>query len=245
MTRESWAFVIALAMALGVIGLIKLWPLAVEAKVEGDLIRAAGLAIPIFGSFLLWLIKTNRDREMPAEERARRLRNLLVALRAEIEMQLDQYLEQLGPDDLEAKRAYFNLRLDEATPDELSMPAGVVPSENFVFDNMKQELPELPDPVIRWVISYYQADEYVVELVRSFGAGAFEKRPIESRRAALEGYFSQMLIAALAAFPALEAIDQFLNGKPTQWSDKKQKAREFMRAQLEASPGDSTPVQGG
>lgn len=242
MTGEFWVFAISLAVALSALLLGQLWPQAVAAEVEGDVIRALALAIPIFGSFCLWLLKEEAERRREETRRDKRRERLLIALRAEIEMQLEEYIEQFGPEVLPVKRQSMRDAIRRSKKSQHSMPVGVVPAEHDVFDNIKSELPDLPSAVIKPVIQYYQADEYVEQLIKAFSAGAFEKKSVENRLTVFEGYIYQGLWATLAGFDAIEAIDGVLSGKPTCWTSDRDHVRNFIRREYERSPSDAPPV---
>lgn len=72
------------------------WPWLLANGLAGDVIRDVSLSVPIFGAITLWWLKKTDDRERGDRREAKRQRRLLVALRAEIDMQVDQHLEQFG-----------------------------------------------------------------------------------------------------------------------------------------------------
>lgn len=234
-----------LTLGAGLFWLIGQWDAIVAREIEGDVIRALSLAIPIMGAFTLWWLKQQADQRGRDKEHKKRRDRILVALRAEIDMQLDQHLEQFGADVAPAYQASMIASMYATPKKEHSMPVGVVPKENDVFDHIKPELADLPSDVIGKVIRYYQADEYVTELIKSFSSGAFEKTSQVKREKVIKGYYGEGHTATMAAFDALDALNDALkDGKDL--SPEKQKAREALRAldnSLEAAAPNKSEIK--
>lgn len=204
-----WVFIGVMLAGLG--ASVAFWPWIVANDLAGDVIRAGSLSVPILGAICLWWLRKRDDRKLEMERRDRRMHRILVALRAEIVMQMDQHLAQFGAGRIERIFRAHLQAVEDANKGEQSMPVGVVQNENDVFDNIKPELADLPDAVIGPIIAYYQNDEYVIETIKAFSAGAFEKKSKARRKKVLLGYFNLGRDATLAGFAALEELDRQLD----------------------------------
>lgn len=122
------------------------------------------------------------------------------------------------------------------------MPVGVVPKENDVFDHMKSEIGDLPDAAIGPVIRYYQADEYVVEMIRAFNAETFEAKPLDRRILVIDGYFELGDAALEAAFEALRVLDDALPDTDPALTPERQRARDDLRTRRDAMRGAGKPA---
>ncbi|MEM9967307.1 MAG: hypothetical protein AAF755_04310 [Pseudomonadota bacterium] len=173
-----------------------------------DLIRVSGYIVALIGAVMLWNLRITWEKRREDERRHARQRRLLVAIRAEISMQLENYIAQFEGGTAATRKQALIAGVENAKRAEHSMPIGVVAKENDVFDHIKDELADLPEDVIAPVIKYYQADEYVVELIKAFTAGLFEKKDISKRKQVIEAYFEEGKRATYAARCALEALDR-------------------------------------
>lgn len=181
---------------------------------QSDLIRVSGTVLSVFGAVLLWLMRQTHERKNDEKKSAARRDRLILALTAEIEMQLENYVEQFVGDGSEARKAALLKSVDVAQENEHSMPIGVVPKENDVFDRVKDELADLPPSVIGPIIRYYQADEYVVEMIKAFTAGIFEKKDKAKRKVVIAAYFEQGKDAARLGCDALLSMSEYLHRDP-------------------------------
>lgn len=231
MNGTIWIIVCAIGLTLG--ATIGLWPWIVQFELEGDVIRAVSLSIPILGGIVLWSLKTAEETRRQEQVRADRQRRLLVALRAEAQMHLDESIPQFSLQAIPRLRKKFRANIDAAKKGAVSMPVGVFPKENDVFDRIKVELSDLPDAVIGPVIRYYQADEYVVEMIKAFNAGMFETKSKDDRKNVLDQYILLGLDALRMNFRVLDALSQSLDDCAYPFDPKMQKARGDVRAFLE------------
>lgn len=235
MNGTIWIIVCVIGLTLG--ATIGLWPWIVQFELEGEVIRAVSLSIPILGGIVLWSLKTSEETRRQEQVRADRQRRLLVALRAEAQMHLDESIPQFSLQAIPRLRKKFRANIDAAKKGAVSMPVGVFPKENDVFDRIKVELSDLPDAVIGPVIRYYQADEYVVEMIKAFNAGMFETKSKNDRKNVLDQYIMLGLEALRMNFRVLDALNQSLEGRAYPLDPKMQEARTNIRAFLDRNDG--------
>jgi len=180
------------------------------AKYGSDVLRSPILAI--MGGVLLWNLRISTEKRRDEKRYSDRQRRLLLALKAEISMQLRSYALQFEGETGEQRYKDLTKELETAKKGEHSMPIGVVPKENDVFDRVKDELADLPEDVIGPVIEYYQSDEYVAEVLKAFTNGQFEGKNIEKRKFALNRYFELGRGAAEEAREAIHVLEKELGG---------------------------------
>ncbi|WP_420862479.1 hypothetical protein [Algirhabdus cladophorae] len=197
---------------------------------EGDVIRGLGVGASVLGSFILWLLKQGDDQAKETKRKQDRQRRLLVALHAEIEMHLEQHMEQFTIAARSTIEPIMLANVSRKTGQTHSMPVGVVPKENDVFDRMKSEIMDLPDAVIGKVIRYYQADEYVSQLIIAFTESKFEGKALKERKNALKGYFNEGQRALYAGINAYEELAHALKHKQPHLTQDMQKARSDLQA---------------
>ena len=137
----------------------------------------------------------------------RRQLRMLLALRAELILNMEAQAAQFVGAEGAARRALYERELRRAGTSH-SMPMAVVSETNDAYAHVKDSLSDLPASVLPEVIGYYQSDEYVAQLLRAFSGGDFEKVKLGRRLRALGALFKIGRNAAIAAQDAVEAVDQ-------------------------------------
>ncbi|MEY8841576.1 hypothetical protein AB9K41_21320 [Cribrihabitans sp. XS_ASV171] len=186
-----------------------------RARLVAAVLGVMGTALTALGAFALWSMQHAADRQRERDRRRDRRHRLLVALRAELGLNLAAQYAQFGPAQMAARKPVYLAELEKAGRGEVSMPMAVVSQTNDVFDAIKPEIADLPETVIAPVIAYYQQDEYVSQLLTRFAEGRFETVSKERRKRAIEALFAVGASALAAALEAFEAVDAELDAQKT------------------------------
>lgn len=235
---RGWAFaLIGAAVVLFLIGLLtENWPAIERMEAEGEVISSLALFIPLIGGVLAYLGRN-------WYEASTRRRRLLVGIAAEIRLQLTQHLEQFAPKIAVTLQSKMIENLSRAGKGEKTLPVGVAQSGNFIFDEVRSELPDLPDDVIGPVISYYEADDFIRQMIAAFNDGRFEVKSLKHRELVLKTYFLEGARATLAAFDAIDAVAKAL-GRVEIWDEDMKKARSELQAIRRAGSPDAAQAYG-
>lgn len=194
----------ALALAGGLVALIVV---AVDRdfllgeRMVPALTTVCGVFLGVYVGLLRWRIEQRlRDRQV------------ILALRTEVDRGFSAYGAALEPTVLARRRRRFLVSLAKSRAGG-SFPAGVATSDNYVFDNLKAELPRLSDAAIRSVITYYAADQAYDTLVAGFADGRFERLAPDEKRALVDEFFGIEQQAFKTAFLALGALNAELDAE--------------------------------
>jgi len=182
-----------------------------DGEVKARLVAALGSLLgPVFaalGALGLWTLRHRADMEREVRQTARRQLKMLLALRAELILNLEAQAKQFLGASGQQRRDLFEREVRMAPRGKHSMPMSVVSDTNDAYDHIRPYLSDLPASVLPEVIGYYQNDEYVSQLLKSFSDGTFEKVTVARRERALAALFEIGRDAALAAFDAVEALN--------------------------------------
>jgi hypothetical protein len=165
-------------------------------------IQAAGVVTAASIGLVLWRRQVLQERlkgedrqrieNQAAEARRReRVRDMLIALRAEISVDIERLELVFGEPGWVDLRVRMLERLAETrvAKDNKDMPQGPSVDDHFVFEAIKSELTLLPENAIGPVVRYYRHARFLDELARAFSSGMFE---------------------GLADVRQIEAVDQYL-----------------------------------
>lgn len=155
--------------------------------------------------------RRDADKKLESDRRRRRRLRILIALRAELGLNARAHYAWFAPGPAAERKAIFLDEMNSAEDGEHSMPMAVVSQTNDVFDNIKDEIADLPEEVIAPVIAYYQQDEYIVQMLGRFSEGTFEKVSPVRRERAIVALFSIGRAALESALSAFKAVDQSLD----------------------------------
>ncbi|MFC3616417.1 hypothetical protein ACFORG_21960 [Lutimaribacter marinistellae] len=212
-----------------------------RARLVAAVLGVMGTALTALGAFALWSMQHSADRRREQDRRRDRRHRLLVALRAELGLNLVAQEAQFGPAQTQARKPLYLAELEKAGRGEVSMPMAVVSQTNDVFDAIKSEIADLPEEVIAPVIAYYQQDEYVSQLLTRFAEGRFESVSKERRKRAIDALFTVGASALEAALAAFDAVNRELEAQGTLRSETARKMKqdaERIRTEL-ARNGDA------
>lgn len=172
-------------------------------------IGVVGTIATILGALELWNLRhrADLDREQAAEHR-RQLR-MLLALRAELILNLKAQAETFTGERGAAFRALYQTAIREAATSgrgSAKWPRVILSATNDVYDQVKTALSDLPASVLPEVISYYQNDEYVAQVLMAYNDGRLDGLNATRQTAAVEQLFRIGADTTLAALDAVEAI---------------------------------------
>ncbi|MEM7319232.1 MAG: hypothetical protein AAF408_09455, partial [Pseudomonadota bacterium] len=181
-----------------------------RSRIVAAVLGVIGTALTALGAFGLWSLQHRADQQREKRRRRDRRLRVLIALRAELGLNLQAQFGQFGPAQAAQRKAQFVIELQNASASEHSMPMAVVSQTNDVFDNIKDEIADLPDDTIAPIIAYYQQDEYVSQLLARFSDGQFEKVSKIRRERAISALFVVGRSALDAAIDAFDAVHRTL-----------------------------------
>jgi len=179
-----------------------------DSRFVAAVIGVAGTLATGLGAFWLWSVQHRADIEKDDMARRRRVFRSLVALRAELALNLIAQDAQFGPRVAAKRKAAYLAALSSARRSHHSMPLAVVSKTNDVYDTLKADLVDLPAEVLTHVINYYQLDEYVSEVLNSFASGKFENISIARRENAIAGLFETGNSAVRSALDAYDSVNR-------------------------------------
>jgi hypothetical protein len=179
-------------------------------RMVAALLGVAGTAVTAFVAFGLWMLQHRADRKAEQARRRDRQHRMMIALRAELGLNAKAQYDWFAPERSAGRKETYLTEMQAADGAEHSMPMAVVSQTNEVFDNLKDEIADLPGGVIAAVIAYYQQDEYVSQLLARFSDGTFEKVSVARRERAIEALFTVGRSTLAAAIIAFMAVDEAL-----------------------------------
>ncbi len=177
------------------------------ARIDAAFIGVIGTVIAAGGALLLWQFQHQSDVTKAINQDKRRQLRMLLALRAELILNLEAQTGQFVGSAAETLRATYLSNIDNAADGEPSMPMTVVSETNDAYEHARPHLSDLPAGILPYVIRYYQLDEYVSQLLKASASGQFESLSIDRRKRVIGSMFDLGTKAAMAAFDAVRHVD--------------------------------------
>ena len=167
-----------------------------------------GTVATIIGALALWNKRHSDDLSRERASEGRRQLRMLLALRAELILNLDPQARTFTGDTGAAFRSLYDAAIDDATTAQgkATWPRVIVSATNDVYDQLKSALPDLPASVLPEVIDYYQNDEYVVQVLKAYNDGRLDGVSTDRQRAAVTQLFRIGHTTTIAAHDAVTAI---------------------------------------
>ncbi len=193
-------------------------------RIAAALVGTLGALITALSGVLLFGAQARqREREREQErqgeldllhsDRLEEIRKLVTALRAEVSVSLDRYIESFGgtavPEALAVHRQTIEAAQEEGT--SKGMPVGIALEADMIFESCRDRIMELPSGLLlRALVRYYQNDAYMTQYLNQMSTGRFDGLSVERQKRATVHYYMLGQETLASAVLALFFLDDYL-----------------------------------
>ena len=181
-----------------------------RAPVAAALLVGIGTVSAACVAALVWEYKARLDQQAKqlddARERQERVVDIIVAIQADIESDIEQLKEFNAQRDEHI--GAFEQRIE--AKEKYAMPRGVQSTKGLILAAIEKDITVLPRKLMKSIINYYEHDIDMSLMLTAFTEGKFDKLAAVRQRELALGYYALGPKAQSAAEEALKAINLWL-----------------------------------